>query len=393
MKELSVSSTANALIVFADVVDSSVYSSILGIEKFADKVISFQKLFSDLGNQYFNDQPYFEDKVDSYCRVDSRGDEGSVFVVDPRQQRDALVYKAVQFALELKARLKILNKQEADMPPTEMRIGIGIHYGEVAIITTTTPESKGKEEVFRNLIDRIIGYSINYAKRVESSSRMGRFSQVFLSKEAADLLSYCPVVLCRHEASLKGIQANDEVYEIRSAFLSDVPLPTADGAGGIKNEDFFSYFTDDLNEAQFLREPWLKSLVLSMLASRESAAEDNTIKTVCRGRISEIAWRKPTENDPILLYWRALECQECGKYSRAVSCLREILREYPYFIFARIKTVEACHHMIKSNKKTPSEIIFVRDTAEELLERYKNILNATEILQLENILAEARSEP
>ena len=49
--------------------------------------------------------------------------------------------------------------------------------------------------------------------------------------------------------------------------------------------------------------------------------------------------------------------------------------------------------MIKSNKKTPSEIIFVRDTAEELLERYKNILNATEILQLENILAEARSEP
>jgi len=384
MTAYSVSSTAYALLMFVDIVDSSVYSSILGIEKFAEKVLTFQELFRDLGRRYFNNRPYFDERVDSWCDVDSRGDEGLIFVVDPRQSGAELVHSAVKFALELKARLKILNlkEKEKDLPPREMKIAAGIHYGEVAIITT----SELKEDVYRKLINRIMGYSINYAKRVESSSRIGRFSQVFLSKEAADLLSYSPVVLSKYEASLKGIQSNDEVYEVRSAFLDEVPLLVADGAGGIDNEQFLRFFTEDFIEAEFLREPWLKSFALSVLNSRKEAVRGSASEKEYFDRISKMAWRKPTEDDPIMLYWRAQECENSGKYSRAVTCLRDILKEYPYFIQARIKIIEACYRMVEAKDKIPSEMIFVRDTAEELLEKYEGILLENEKKQLKEIL-------
>lgn len=103
MATYSVSSTAYALLMFVDIVDSSIYSSILGIEKFADKVLAFQELFRDLGRQYFWNKPYFSERIDSFCEVDSRGDEGLVFVVDPKQTGMELVNRAVKFALELKA--------------------------------------------------------------------------------------------------------------------------------------------------------------------------------------------------------------------------------------------------------------------------------------------------
>lgn len=382
MAAYSVSSTADALLMFVDIVDSSVYSSILGIEEFARKVLSFQELFRDLGKRYFPNRPYFDERVDSLCNVDSRGDEGLVFVVDPRQSGAELVHRAVKFALEFKARWRILNLKEKDLPPREMKIAAGIHYGEVAVITT----SELKEGLYRKLIDRIMGYSINYAKRVESSSRIGRFSQVFLSKEAADLLSYSPIVLCRYEASLKGIQPNDEVYEVRSTFLDEVPLLVADGAGGIDNEQFLRFFTEDFNEAEFLREPWLKSFALSVLSSRKEAVSGTAMEKEYFDRISKMVWRKPAEDDPIMLYWRARECENSGKYSRAVTCLKDILKDYPYFIHARIKIIEACYRMIKAKDKIPSEMIFVRDTAEELLEKYEGILLEKEKKQLKEIL-------
>lgn len=386
MVTYSVSPPKPALLMFVDIIDSSVYSSILGITKFAEKVLSFQHLFVELGKCYFNDNPYFAERIDSLCQVESRGDEGFVFVVDPKQTGEKLVHCAVKFAFELKARLKILNQRETDLPPTEMKIAVGIHYGDVAVITT----SHLKGGVYRSLIDRIMGYSINYAKRVESSSRMGGSSQVFLSREAANLLSYSPIVLCKYEASLKGIQSNDEVYEVRSAFLDDIPLSQCDGAGGISNEEFITCFTDDFTESQFIREPWLKSFVLSVLNSRKDACQGSALEKEYFDRISKLAWHKPTEGDPIMLYWRARECEGSGKYSRAVTCLKDILKDNPYFIHARIKLVDVCYQVLQAKDKVPQELIFVRDTAEELLEKYHGILLENEKKRLEDILKETK---
>jgi class 3 adenylate cyclase len=386
MPAYNVSPPKPALLVFVDIIDSSVYSSILGITKFAEKVLSFQELFEQLGKCYFNDKPYFADKIDSLCRVESRGDEGTVFVVDPRQSGAELVHRAVKFAFELKARLKILNLRETDLPPTEMRIAVGIHFGEVALVTTLH-KRKG---IYRNLIDGIVGYSINYAKRVESSSRTGSLSQVFLSKVATDLLSRSPIAFYRHEVPLRGIQANQEVYEVRSAFLDGIPLSRSDGAGAVSNEEFITYFANGFTESQFIDEPWLKSFVLSVLDSRRDACQGTASAKAYSDRISRLAWHKPTEDDPIMVYWRARECEQDGKYSRAVTCLKSIIRDDPHFLHARIKLVDVCYRLLEVADKAPQEVVFVRDTAEELLEKYQDMLLENERKRLEGILRKTK---
>jgi len=348
----------------------------------------FQTLFEELGKQYFRDKPSFEEKITAWCQIESRGDEGIVFVVDPEEDGTSLVSKAIRFAFELKARMKILHRKQVDIPPQEMKVAVGIHYSEVAVVN----KPKMIEDVYRNPIDKILGYSINYAKRVESSSRVGRFSQVFLSKEAADLISYLSIALHKHEVALKGIQSNDEVYEVRSALLENVPIPAKNGAGEIEEEEFFRYFTKDIVEDDFLRDTWLKSFTVSVLSERKDAVMGTDLQRAYSEKINDIAWGKLVEDDPILLYWRARVSENEGKCSRAISCLKEIVGKYPYFVRARISLIENCHKMIKRTDKMSAEAIYVRDTAEELLEKYDGILLDKERQQLREILKEIRKK-
>ena len=287
----------DALLVFVDVVDSSVYSSMLGVENFAREVLSFQDLFCVLGNQYFKDKPSFEEKVRAWSEVGARGDEGFVFVIDPEQSSIELIDKAIRFAFELKTRIKIMHRNKKDPPPKEMEIAVGIHYGEVATINRLITTEHGQ----RRLIDKLLGYSINYAKRVETSSRVGRFSRVFLSKEAADLVSYLPIALYKHEVPLKGIKESEEVYEIRSVLLDGVPIKVSEGADIINEEAVIRYFKSEVGEEDFLRDSWLKSVTVSVLDERKDSVKGTALEKEYAERIDQIALGKLVEDDPILL--------------------------------------------------------------------------------------------
>lgn len=50
--------------------------------------------------------------------------------------------------------------------------------------------------------------------------------------------------------------------------------------------------------------------------------------------------------------------------------------------------VEICYNILKSSNKISSEEIFVRDTAEELLEKFENILSEKEKNKLKKIIEE-----
>lgn len=378
----------DALLIFTDIVDSSVYSSILGLKEYARQVLQFQRLFEQLANLYFPDQPYFKEPVDSWRRISSRGDEGLVFIVDRREKAQDLVYKGVKFAFELKARLKLLNelKSKQEKAPKEMRIAVGIHYGQVVPIT----KLQKKDGVTRSYIDKIIGYSINYAKRVEASSRVGKFSRVFLSKEVANLLAGSPIVLYKYIASLKGIQENEEVFEVQSALLPGIPVPSFEESDVLDNEKFLEYYTEKDNEKEFIREAWLKSFVISVLDTLKGQARSNNLKKKYHDKIEKLAWANPIEDDPILLFIRARECQYDKKFSRAAAIFKTIVEKFPDFLDARIKLVEACYDIIKSKDKVSAEIIFVRDTAEEFLEKYDSILSLDEQKKFAGILEKVR---
>ncbi len=364
-QNLSVSSPQNALILFCDIIDSCKYSAVLEIEKYAMEILKLQNIFKELGDIYF---PKKKNHVTAYVNVTSRGDEGIIFCVDPDIEPEDLIYKAVQFSFELKANFELAfnTKSSENKVPKPIDVGIGIHYGKVAPIIKLEKSESSRP---RSIIDRIEGFSINYGKRVESCSRIGRYSKVFLSKEAAALLDGDPIVLIKHIAPMIGIEINEEVFEIRSAFFKEMPLQNKEK----DNESFITLFTTKINEFDFIRKPWLKSLVISVLDSRIRAITDPQLKSKYSSILSEIAWQKYAEDDPIILFWRAKEYEYDKKYTQSLSYLKQIIENYPHFIHARKKLVNICWELSKTDAEQ-SEKVFVRDIASEFLERFSEYL-------------------
>lgn len=162
-KELKISSKEKALILFADVIDSSKYSSVLGVLVYGKQLLEFKKKFIELGDLFFSN---VGDKTIAFKRVEARGDEGVVFYVpEDLTTYPDLVFKAVQFALELKAILEIQGSlNPSSTSPRAMQIGIGIHFGEVAtVVGSEMNEAKG---IYQSIIKDIMGYEINYGKRL-----------------------------------------------------------------------------------------------------------------------------------------------------------------------------------------------------------------------------------
>ena len=365
-----------ALILFADIIDSSKYSAVLGIKNYAQQLLELQETFNALGAMYFPQK----DPVFSHAYVKARGDEGIIFYVDADSEAEDLIYKGVQFAFELKARIEMLSTlgNHNDPVPKRMKIGVGIHFGQVALISKIGQNEQGENI---SLISGIEGFAINYAKRIESCSRDGRYSKIFLSKEAASLLEDCPIVFEKHIAPIKGIETSKEVYEVRSAFLERMPYDPE----WSESEKFIETYTSESSEHDLLNEPWLKGLIISVLDSRLKSAHDIKIKADYSKRLSEIAWQKPTEDDPILLFWRAKECGAEGKHTQRLTYLKRIAESFPYFVHARKQLVAACYEITKKTKER-SEKIYARDVADEFLKRFPEYLTDQEKESFKGIL-------
>ncbi|HUU92579.1 MAG TPA: hypothetical protein VM238_15380 [Phycisphaerae bacterium] len=349
----------DALIVFADIVGSSNYSAVLGYDDYARRLLEFQDTFRALGRRYF---PEVTDKATQFSHVEARGDEGVVFVTPlPRSRpanQPALVFRAIEFLFHLKGRLELRGRDA----PRGFEIGAGIHWGPVIHIIS----SEGN----RSFISEIEGFAINYAKRVESCSREGRYSRIFLSPEAVKSLEFEPVVLSPMRTAMRGIEDRVDLFEVRSGLFEKMDL---------RDDD-----EELLQEAGHLAEnpteidaPWVKAFVVSAL---EAAIKTTAVKAeqeLLRKRQAGLAWHSPKEDDPILLYLRSLECRESGQHTRELRYLRSILQEHPDFLHARLRLIKTCWVLAKS-KAEPEDKLFARDMAREFLDHYGDFLKPQE---------------
>jgi len=353
-----------SVIIFTDIIDSSRYSAILGIKQYAKNIITFQNTFDKVSKEYFCENIYLKG---AYSRCKSQGDEGAIFIVPDESTHDPseIIYLAVHYALDLKAHLSI-NLRDNSMK--KMQIATGIHFGEVA-----TVENGKVKELPIEKISTIEGYTINYAKRIESSARLGKYSRVFLSKAASSFLSYKPVVLEKHEVDLKGISQLEDVFEVRSAFCKDLKIDTFQED---ELERFSKKYISQIG-MDLLEEPWLKSYVISVLESIRKKQTNPVIEEKYDQKISDFIWKDHAEDDPIVLFVRALHCGNDGKYSRKVSILKEIIDKFPAFVFAKRQLIKAisdvsdCSHL-------SSEFVYARDIASELLEKYPQAVGGAE---------------
>jgi hypothetical protein len=386
MTEYAISETFPAVLLFTDIVDSSVHSSILGIKTYAKRVLKFHRLFDELGNVYFPEVAR-ANKVTEWGKIDTRGDEGTIFLLDADEKGPELMLRAVKFAFELKARWLLINKEwiidflkltKPDPSPKLMDIAVGIHYGLVTSVTKSIVEN-GEA---RKIMDGIMGYPINYAKRVESSSRVGRYSKVFMSKQAAHLLAYSDIFLQKHNVSMKGVGDTEEVYEVR-AIIDDKIIIGGD-AGGIPANEVAGLVLGKFDEQDVLREHWLKSYIL---CESKCTGTDEKAKAYLK-----LLWSKNDEDDPVCLLGRAEDCNHKGKHTRAITYLKLILKDNPDFKRARIMLIDNCWKAIESKGKLTAEHILVRDTADELLTNYRGNLSTEEKEKLKKLIDEVEKK-
>jgi class 3 adenylate cyclase len=363
---LEVGGTIPALLVFADIVDSSKYSAVLGRLEYAKRLLEFQKLFKTVGQKYF---PEPSDPTQEFCKVNARGDEGTIFFATCTEVNlSETVFRAIEFLYHLKGLLRYGSAEEDNeaSSPKQIGLGAGIHIGKVAFAVAF--------ENNRSIIKQIEGFDINYAKRVESCSRIGKYSRIFLSKEAAKLLEDKPIVFTSTNASMKGIEENTKVYEVQSGLFSGLKMDTdIDKCSEVMIERVKELAYQPIK----IEEPWNKSLIISVLDCliRDTIVSDR--KKEYRELQLNLAWHSSIEDDPILLYLRARDFEEKRQYTQQLRYLKQIAHECPDFVHAKKRLIKSCWAITK-RKSERSELVFARDLAKEFLEKFPHLLSEEE---------------
>lgn len=376
-----VGNIAEALILFADIVDSSKYSAILGYEEYAKRLIAFQEIFQSLGRRYF---PKPEDEAVEYSQVSARGDEGIIFIVasDPKE-RARLVFRAIEFLYHLKGLLRCCSDLEGNegdhgKAPSRFDIGAGVHWGKVVQTTNRT-------ESHRQIIEGIEGFAVNYTKRIESSSRHGKHSRIVLSTDAAKSLEFDPIILSSFRADMKGIRDDVEVFEVESGLFDGIDVRAEDKFDAKIIEKIVK-LSDSPNEVDA---SWIKSFAISVLEAMRKKSPVAADQKKYRELQYKLAWHSVGETDPILLYLRSRECRESGERTRELRYLKSILVRNPHFVPARLLLVKVCRDIVRERSER-EEIVFACDTAKEFLGKYRHYLKKDEIEQFSALVGDSR---
>ena len=171
------SGPADAAVLFVDLVSSTDFAGVMGLQEFADFAETFRSLCDRQCRYFFGDLFRGEYRHDgSDYGFEIAGDELAVFLHSERPHDD--VYKLICLALSLKCAWLGTDFNEArvarGLPSAEL--AAGIHSGRI----WTRRRASGLERS---------GFTISMAKRTESASRLGDHFRVFVSDPAFKLIN------------------------------------------------------------------------------------------------------------------------------------------------------------------------------------------------------------
>jgi class 3 adenylate cyclase len=212
-------------IMFADVIGASEVSNHVSVRAYKEFVQEFKNIFNRACESYLSS--WLDDlKEGAEFSHSARGDEG-ILLIYPKAntyQASLLIDVAINIALELKRTwlLSKRNKEHVIAGIVPIELAIGIHSGQTYLAEGT----EGGLEVMRPE-----GYAINLAKRVESFSRTGQYTHIFVSEAAHGLLNRLPdekTYLFDEPKTLsaKGFSREIRAFEVMHHFL---PTDWTDG--------------------------------------------------------------------------------------------------------------------------------------------------------------------
>ncbi len=199
-------------VLFVDLVASSEFASVLGLEEYAQYVDSFEHLCRKQCTYFFET---FQKKQNWSRGRDYDwqfvGDELVVFLHtdNPRQN----IYQLLTLAITLKCGWlgTPLNARRLESGAPSAELAAGLHIGNVW--ARHDPQSGYKKR----------GFAINVAKRIESASRDGQHFRIYISDPAmkrVNRLMRNVIFSPRLMLPMKGVVVPIGVYEVVDSFLN-----------------------------------------------------------------------------------------------------------------------------------------------------------------------------
>jgi hypothetical protein len=339
---ISMDKEYDALICFVDVVDSTALGKHIPTKEFFYKIVEFQKCFKRYKDVFF------KKKYAKYA--DTKGEEGLLILADNRYDLDIysdLFEKVVGFLVIL----------QNDLSSLFLRIGAGIHFGKIG--------SNSEHDI-------LVGWALNVTKRIETASREGLATNIFVSDSAKKLSFKMPIVYDIHRLPLKGISNNISLNEIIHYFIN---------------------FPDDLtlkstNQREQSIDEFLKYMPEHLMPSFLQMAYNSNpepIKKKYWKCFEDIIWQNINEHNPIIMYLRGEFEETKKKYDRAFYYYKKALELESSFFFAIKKMISLCQN-IAMHENDITTLVSLRVLAEEFLFHFPNRLEQDEVKSFENAI-------
>lgn len=211
-----------AVILFADIMNSSELSNALSFKAYDEFVKEFQERMIDvLKKHIIEEREYCADNKRKF-EASVRGDEVCLILYSNVDEKEEETYRKKDIKLSLLIAIDMKRRWFTGSKNVEriregrsiVDIGIGINCGYVIVddhLRIGTDGKIGSRETAE-------GYAINLAKRIEGYSRSGEYSKIFVSRSiySALRIEFQIAFSHVHIVSFKGIAQTIPVYEIKS---------------------------------------------------------------------------------------------------------------------------------------------------------------------------------
>ncbi len=94
-------------------------------------------------------------------------------------------------------------------------------------------------------------------------------------------------------------------------------------------------------------------------------------------------------NDPIVEFIQSIEYDMHSDLTLSISKLKNVLKKYPEFIYAKIQLLDLLSKLLKKPSNKNSDIVFLVDSTKELLNYFQSHLTEIEKEKLNKIKDEA----